>query len=272
MSVLVVLFLPIAAATFSLAPLNKRWAPAATEAACIAVLVLALRLGSLVGGGNAFTVFPDWIVLDGLGALILLLVAVVGTTAAFFSVGYMAKRAPEPKRLRFYYANFNLFMFSMLAIPVLVEPILVWIAVELTTLCSVLLVCFENNWEALEAAWKYVVLGLMGAAVALLGFVVLFAALQASGGGSYTWDGLMTSAPGMPVFLLQTAFFLILVGFGTKVGLVPMHTWLPDAHSQGPRPRGPGRPGFKRRSRFAQSAALFVLRKGGVRRPMRTGR
>ena len=90
--------------------------------------------------------------------------------------------------MRLYYANYNLFMFSMLAIPVLAEPTLVWIVVELTTLCSALLVSFDNTREALEAAWKYVVLSLMGAGMALFGFLVLFAAMQAAGGGTYTWD------------------------------------------------------------------------------------
>ena len=93
-----------------------------------------------------------------------------------------------------------------------------------------------NTREALEAAWKYVVLSLMGAGVALFGFMVLFAALHAGGGGTYTWAGLVTAAPRMPAILLQTAFLLILIGLGTKVGLVPMHTWLPDAHSQAPSP------------------------------------
>ena len=87
------------------------------------------------------------------------------------------------KKLRLYYANYNLFIFSMLAIPVLAEPTLVWIVVELTTLCSALLVSFENTREALEAAWKYVVLSLMGAGMALFGFLVLFAAMHAGGGG-----------------------------------------------------------------------------------------
>ena len=149
----------------------------------------------------------------------------------------MAHENLTPWKLRLYYANYNLFIFSMLAIPVLAEPTLVWIVVELTTLCSALLVSFENTREALEAAWKYVVLSLMGAGMALFGFLVLFAAMQASGSdGIYTWNGLIAAAPLMPPVLLQTAFLLILIGLGTKVGLVPMHTWLPDAHSQAPSP------------------------------------
>jgi hydrogenase-4 component F len=124
----------------------------------------------------------------------------------------------------------------MLAIPVLAEPTLVWIVVELTTLASALLVSFDNTHAALEAAWKYVVLSLMGAGMALFGFLVLFAAMQAAGGVIYTWDGLLQAAPRMPSALLLTAFLLILIGLGTKAGLVPMHTWLPDAHSQAPSP------------------------------------
>ena len=146
-----------------------------------------------------------------------------------------ASKTCSRRKLRLYYANYNLFVFSMLAIPVLADPTLVWIVVELTTLCSALLVSFENTREALEAAWKYVVLSLMGAGMALFGFLVLFAAMQRRAAAEPTpGRGLVAAAPRMPPILLQTAFLLILIGLGTKVGLVPMHTWLPDAHSQAP--------------------------------------
>jgi hydrogenase-4 component F len=235
MNVIVLLVLPLAAAALSFLPL-WRYASVVTLASSLAVLVVSVQLAGWVVSGGPVVVFPKWIAVDGLSALVLLLIALVGAMAALFSWGYMSATSYAPRRLRIYYANFNLFIFSMLAIPVLVEPTLVWIVVELTTLCSALLVSFENTREALEAAWKYVVLSLMGAAVALLGFLVLFAALQAAGGGTYTWDGLVNAAPRMSSILLQTAFVLILVGLGTKVGLVPMHTWLPDAHSQAPSP------------------------------------
>jgi hydrogenase-4 component F len=235
MSVIAILAIPLLAALLSCLP-SRRLPWAATFIACVAVLVLTIRLALQVASGEPMVVIPKWIAVDSLSALILLLITFVGTTAACYSLGYMGKTCHEPPRLRLYYVNYNLFMFSMLAIPVLVEPTLVWIVVELTTLCSALLVSFENTREALEAAWKYVVLSLMGAAVALLGFLVLFAAMQAAGGEAYTWDGLIAAAPRMPAILLQTAFVLILVGLGTKVGLVPLHTWLPDAHSQAPAP------------------------------------
>jgi len=253
MSVLIVLLLPLIATALVCLPFKRSWAAGVTVVSSLAALVLSARVAWLVSEGNSVTVdlsagWLKWIAVDGLSALILLLIAFVATTAAIFSVGYMAHGNLKPAKLRLYYINYNLFVFSMLAIPVLAEPTLVWIAVELTTLCSALLVSFENTREALEAAWKYVVLSLMGAGMALFGFLVLFAAMQASlstgaytwvgsgSAGAYTWDGLVATAPTMPPVLLQTAFLLILIGLGTKVGLVPMHTWLPDAHSQAPSP------------------------------------
>ncbi|MGE3524869.1 MAG: proton-conducting transporter membrane subunit, partial [Gemmatimonadales bacterium] len=107
---------------------------------------------------------------------------------------------------------------------------------EFTAVFSVLLVAFDNTQAALEAAWKYIALMFMGAAIALVGFFLLFWAQAETGGGHYSWEGLRAVAPLMRPTLVLTAFLFILVGFGTKVGLVPMHTWLPDAHSQAPSP------------------------------------
>ena len=242
MSVIVILLLPVIAAALVALPFRKAWAPGVTVISSLAVLVLAARVAWLVSAGVSVTsglgaVALKWIAVDSLSALILLLIAFIGAAAAIFSAGYMAHGNYKPGKLRLYYVNLNLFVFSMLAIPVLSEPTLVWIAVELTTLASALLVSFENTREALEAAWKYVVLSLMGAGMALLGFLLLFAAMQASGSPeAYTWSGLVGAARLMPPVLLEMAFLLILIGLGTKVGLVPMHTWLPDAHSQAPSP------------------------------------
>jgi hydrogenase-4 component F len=242
MSVLIILLLPLIATALVCIPFKKSWAAGVTVVSSVAVLFFAARVAWLTSSGNSITSalkvgMLKWIAVDGLSALILLLIAFIATTAAIFSVGYMAHENLKPWKLRLYYANYNLFVFSMLAIPLLAEPTLVWIVVELTTLCSALLVSFDNTREALEAAWKYVVLSLMGAGMALFGFLVLFAAMQASGStDTYTWNNLITAAPLMPPVLLQTAFLLILIGLGTKAGLVPMHTWLPDAHSQAPSP------------------------------------
>jgi hydrogenase-4 component F len=242
MIVIAILLLPLVAAALVCLPFKRVWASGVTVASSLAVLVLATRIAWVIAVDKTAAYGSDsiglkWVAVDGLSALILLLIAFIGMAAAIFSIGYMSHLDCKSGKLRLYYANYNLFIFSMLAIPVFSEPTLVWIVVELTTLASALLVSFENTREALEAAWKYVVLSLMGAGLALLGFLLLFAAMEASGSReAYTWSGLVNAAHAMPPALLQMAFLLILIGLGTKVGLVPMHTWLPDAHSQAPSP------------------------------------
>jgi hydrogenase-4 component F len=238
MILIVILAIPLLAAGLSLIPLGKKFAPVVTLIGVIAILIASLHVALQVASGNRVVTIQNWMSCDGLSALVLLLISFVGLTAALFSWGYIEKinNGNGQEKLRYYYANYNLFLLSMLAVPLFVELALVWIAVELTTLLSVLLVGFENTREALEAAWKYIVLTLMGATIALLGFLILFWGLRASGGNIYTWEGLIAAAPNMPPVLLQTAFLLILIGFGAKAGLVPLHTWLPDAHSQAPSP------------------------------------
>lgn len=235
MMLLAILAIPLLGALLSAVMPGRRSPAILTIASSLSVLALSSIVALRSISGRSVTATPNFLAADALSVLVVLLVAFVGTTAAIYSFGYM-ERSETPSRLRLYYGNFNVFVFAMLAIPLVVEPTLVWIFVELTTLSSALLVSYENTPEALEAAWKYVTLSLMGAGIALLGLLILFAALQAAGGGPYTWSTLLSGAPRMPPALLNMAFVLILVGFGTKVGLVPLHTWLPDAHSQAPSP------------------------------------
>ncbi|NOX15846.1 MAG: hypothetical protein GXP61_07470 [Epsilonproteobacteria bacterium] len=197
-------------------------------------LSIRIALDVVTSSSHIITAIPYWISIDGLGALIVLLVSVVYFTASIFSIGYMKFDIASSSKL--YYVNFNLFVFSMLIIPLIKEPNTVWIAVELTTLFSVLLVGFENTNAAIEAAWKYIVLTIMGAAIALLGFLILYWAARQAGVEHYTWSALLIAAPQMSPVLLKASFIFILVGFGAKIGLVPLHTWLPDAHSQAPSP------------------------------------
>jgi hydrogenase-4 component F len=246
MILILLLALPVIAAVLSAVLPLRRAAQTATVASALSVLCLAIVVALRVSSGalvsnpsveTSLSGIPGFLAADGLSALIVVLVALIAATAAIYSWGYMERTcAEDPGRLRIYYANYNVFVFAMLAIPLTAEPTLVWIFVELTTLSSALLVSFENTHEALEAAWKYVTLSLMGAGIALLGFLMLFAALEAAGGTTYSWTGLLAAAPRMPAPLIAAAFLLILVGFGTKVGFVPLHTWLPDAHSQAPSP------------------------------------
>ncbi len=226
----------IAALISSFSKKDSRVGAYTTILSSIITLCLSTKIAlEIVFSSNHLIVaIPNWVALNALGALILLLVSFVYFTASIFSIGYM--KFDKPGSFRTYYINFNLFVFSMLIIPLIQEPNSVWIAVELTTLFSVLLVGFENTSAAMEAAWKYIVLTIMGAAIALLGFLILYWAARQAGIEHYTWNSLLIAAPHMSPVLLKASFIFILVGFGAKVGLVPLHTWLPDAHSQAPSP------------------------------------
>jgi hydrogenase-4 component F len=235
MELTAILLIPAIASGLSLLPASRRFAAPITLVASAIVLVLAGAVAAETSRTGRVNALDDWLSCDALGGLILVLVALVGFTAAVFSWGYIAYRDQHGEHnIQRYYGLYNLFVLSMLAVPLLANVALMWIAVELTTLLSAFLVGYEDTPEALEAAWKYVVLTTLGAVLALLGFLVLYWGSRVAGFEPFTWVGLVEAAPHMPPALLWPAFLLILVGFGTKVGLVPMHTWLPDAHSQAP--------------------------------------
>ncbi len=237
MNLVVVLLLPLLASAFSRFSSGKKVAPAVTVLSCGFLLVIGIADSIAVVAGRVIPGVEGWVALDGLSALMFLAVSWSSLIASIFSVGYIDHHyGQDARRMRSYYGHFNLFVFALVAVPLIAEPNLDWIAVEFTALFAVLLVGFENTHEALEAAWKYIVLMFMGAAIALLGFLILYWALERAGGGIYTWQGLRAMGKTLPPDLVRTAFLLILVGFGTKTGLVPMHTWLPDAHSQAPSP------------------------------------
>ena len=233
------LIIPVFMALVSL--MNRRIAPWITLLGAMTVLTLACVTALSVNHGGVIRAANGGLSLDPLAGLYLLLVAFVGVTAALFSIGYLPARMAEwpteeiPPRYRQYYPLFNLFLASMLAVPLAANLAVIWIAVELTTIFSAFLVAFENRAESLEAAWKYVALTSMGAMMALFGVLVLYYGINHAG-QAVTWQGLIKAAPGLAPAVLLIPFVLWLVGFGAKAGLVPMHTWLPDAHSQAPAP------------------------------------
>jgi hydrogenase-4 component F len=238
MDLIYILIIPVLVAGLSLIPIGKRGASVVTILGALMILILSIRIAFRTASGAEVVALENWISSDGLGALVLLLVSFVGFTAAIFSWGYLERTAAanNPAKIRRYYARYNLFLLSMLAVPILSHVALLWIAVELTTLLSVFLVSFENTSEALEAAWKYGVLTCLGAAFALMGVLILYWGVSTSGKEAFTWQGLATASSSISPMLLKTSFLFILIGFGTKAGLVPLHTWLPDAHSQAPSP------------------------------------
>ncbi len=181
--------------------------------------------------------------MDGLSAFMLMLVAIVSLATSLYSVGYMGKELEEgrfaPRLLRYYYALLHGFILTMVLVVLADNLGIMWIAIEATTLASAFLVSFYNTESSLEAAWKYVIICSVGITLALLGTILLYASsIQQIGesGGSLEWSSLMAMANQLDPTLLRISFILVLVGYGTKVGLAPMHTWLPDAHSQAPTP------------------------------------
>jgi hydrogenase-4 component F len=179
----------------------------------------------------------SYIVIDRAATWVILCTAIVYFLASIYAVGYM-RLLGEDDRLFGFYALFAGFGLTTLIAPLMNNIGLYWIAIELTTIVSTFLVAFERVGESVEAAWKYIMVVSAGIGLALLGTIVLYWSGSFVLGPSYemTWAVMSDAAPKMPPVLLILAFMLVLIGYGTKVGLAPMHSWLPDAHSESPAP------------------------------------
>ena len=229
---------PLCASAVSLVA-GARVAEAATVAAAAASLAAAVAAAGSVRDGSTLTTAGGWLHFDALGAVFLLATGFLYTVVAVFSIGYLradARRRDYARFARRYFSLLNLFGWTMVLVPLMNDYATLWIAVELTTIVSVLLVALDQTEAALEAAWKYIVIASVGLGLALLAIVVLYAAGTESLGDSYIprFATLLSASGHLPVVPVELAFLLATVGFGTKVGFVPMHTWLPDAHSEAP--------------------------------------
>lgn len=178
------------------------------------------------------------LILDGLGVWVMFCLAIVYLLASVHALGYMRWIHGEEARLHRFYGLFAAFALIMFFAPVQNNPGLYWISIDLTTIVSAFLVGFQRAPESIEAAWKYIVIVSAGLGLALLGTVLFYWAGTFVLGPVYdmTWASFTVIAPQTDSTLLVLAFLLVLVGYGTKVGLAPMNTWLPDAHSEGPAP------------------------------------
>jgi hydrogenase-4 component F len=237
MALIGVVLLPLVAAFLCWLPPFRRAAWIISVTCLCLDVALALVVAAEVLSRTRVVGIARWIEADALSALMLVLVSFVCALAAFFARDYMRHDTEQSRRIWWFYCDSNLFAFALIVTPALADPNLVWVGVELITLFAILLVAFERTASALEAAWKYSVLTMIGAPISLLGFLVLFWAYRTTGAHApETWVTLSAQAAFMPPALLRLAFLLVFVGFGAKVGLAPMHTWLPDAHSQAPSP------------------------------------
>jgi hydrogenase-4 component F len=232
-----VLFVPaLAAALFAVLP-DYRLTARINVAATILTLICALSL--------FFSRPPpgSYLLIDDLNGTFIVLTTFVGFTTSVFSASYIGHELEigrlTPLFVRFYHAMYQVLMFAMNLALIANNIGLMWVAIELATLTTVLMVGIYRTHEALEAAWKYFILGSVGIALALFGTILVYMAARpviGEGLNAMVWTMLVGRAGEFDPALLDLAFVFLLLGYGTKVGLVPLHAWLPDAHAEGPTP------------------------------------
>ena len=208
--------------------------------------LLAALITMLASASLFFLPRPEpgqYLFIDDLNIVFIVLSTFVAFTTSVFSASYIAHELETgkltPTYLRFYHAMYQLLMFGM-NLALLANNIgLMWVAIELATLTTVLMVGIYRTAEALEAAWKYFILGSVGIALALFGTILVYMAARpivGEGTDAMVWTVLMGRVATFDPALLNLAFVFLLLGYGTKVGLAPLHAWLPDAHAEGPTP------------------------------------
>jgi len=218
-------------------------APEANSLFSLATLVASLFLtGQVISEGPVMGVYEQFSV-DPLNVFLVTLTAFVAFTTSLFSRPYMRterdKGRMTPGRLRLYHSMYQVFTFTMLLALTTNNMGILWVAMEAATLATVLLVSVYRTAASLEAAWKYFILCGVGIAQALFGTILLyFAAERVLGaeGNALLWTHLDGVKAQLEPAIMKLAFVFLLVGYGTKVGLVPLHNWLPDAHAEGPTP------------------------------------
>jgi hydrogenase-4 component F len=214
--------------------------------------LLALGVASQVLRSGAVSLWNGFLYADSLSALVILLNAAVALACSVYAVGYLredersgaldddAGDSTAGFKLRKYYALTPLLVFSMLLVTLANNLGVMWAGIELTTLASVFLVTFYGKVTSLEAAWKYAIIGGVGLSMALFGTIVTYYAghkLPGSEGlAGLNWSNLVLHAAQLDKTSMRMAFVLVLLGYGTKAGVAPMHTWKPDAYGEAPVP------------------------------------
>ncbi len=219
------------------------------EALNVLAFAVALALGvklvqQVLSPPGVVTEWKEFLHADALSAWMVLLISAVSLGASLYAGRYfrrdLAAGAVRPGRIKEFFVLTPLFTTGMFLVVLANNLGVMWFALEATALSSVLLVALYNRKTSLEAAWKYVMLGSLGLALALFGTVFTYAAAIGHDGAerlpSFNWSHFMTVADRLDPRLIKLAFIFVLVGYGTKAGLAPMHTWLPDAHSEAPSP------------------------------------
>ncbi|GAB6078920.1 proton-conducting transporter transmembrane domain-containing protein [Hydrogenobaculum acidophilum] len=184
--------------------------------------------------------YGKYFMLDSVNIILIGIVSTIGFLTYLYSIGYLEREKQlEEKKLKEFYLWTNLFMFSMFLLVTTSNLGIMWVAIEATTLSTTFLISFYKNKTAVEAAWKYIMLCSLGIALALFGIILMYFGvinITGPGLGSLNWENIIQVATKINKELLKISFIFVLVGFGTKMGLAPLHFWLPDAHSEAPTP------------------------------------
>jgi len=232
-----VLGIPAFAAALLAALPNYRVTARLNIAATTLTLICALSLFFTKPQPGAY------LLVDDLNGTFIVLTTFVGFTTSIFSASYIGRELEigrlTPPFVRFYHAMYQVLMFAMNLALVANNIGLMWVAIELATLTTVMMVGIYHTHEALEAAWKYFILGSVGIALALFGTILVYMAARpvvGEGLDAMVWSILVARGSAFDPALLDLAFVFLLLGYGTKIGLAPLHAWLPDAHAEGPTP------------------------------------
>ncbi len=222
---------------------HKRWAYELNALMSLATFIVAAVLTIQIINHGPMTTLDEQFFIDSFNVFLVALTALVGFTTALFSRPYMRIEQHHGKlsanMLRLYHSMYQLFIFTMLLALTTNNMGILWVAMEAATLTTVLLVSLYRTPASLEAAWKYFILCGVGIAQALFGTILLYFAAEkilGAGGTALLWTHLNELKTQLEPTVLSLAFVFLLVGYGTKVGLAPLHNWLPDAHAEGPTP------------------------------------
>jgi hydrogenase-4 component F len=213
-----------------------------TSAVLLLLLAGYATMAVTAQGTLQYPLFWSLFYIDALSVILLDIVAVITLFVSIHAVGYLNEELREgtlrESKIRLFYLLMHTFLFTMVLALTVNNLGILWIAIEGTTLASTFLVGFHNDKHTLEAAWKYVIICSVGIAVALVGiiFLHLSSVELINPDRALQWNVLYQNAERLNSPVLRLSFLFILIGFGTKAGLAPMHTWLPDAHSQAPSP------------------------------------
>ena len=220
-----------------------RHAPELNSVMSFGTFAAAAMLTMRVITDGPFSVWDEQFFVDAFNVFLVALTALVGFTTSLFSRPYMRIEQHHGKltvnMLRLYYSMYQLFSFTMLLALLTNNMGILWVAMEAATLTTVLLVSLYRTPASIEAAWKYFILCGVGLAQALFGTILLYFAAEkilGAGGTALLWTHLNEVKTQLEPTVLSLAFVFLLVGYGTKVGLAPLHNWLPDAHAEGPTP------------------------------------